>query len=357
MNFLFIFFVLIFVSMSSLFSGSVFSKMLSENINAEIAVLYWSMNIPGQVAMAKGLEQELLKINKQAGINHQPQIVLKKFVAGDGESGITRQIQQMYDAIKRNPKVIIVQPTDNAALAAPLRLANKKNIPVVTYDQYISGGKLAAFVTSNNHQAGYLNGEYIASLFPKDKKIKLILVEYPLVSSTVERLNGFLDALRDQHQQYQILKTYQAVEPIAGSKAGRAIVEDFPEKASVDVIFTVNDGGGLNVVNELAKAGRDEIILATVDGDPDSVKNIELGRLTRIDTAQFCGALGANALKVAYQLVLNKSVPALIRVPVYPITKETLSNYPGWAGEIPPSFKKTWPSKSQFWNNKLLTNP
>jgi len=339
------------------FSTHVYSSALLKNDKVKIAVLYWSMNIPGQVAMAKGLEQEVVKINKHASFNNLPEIDLVKYVAGDGESGVKRQIKQMNDAIKLNPKVIIVQPTDNAALAQPLRLANKKNIPVVTYDQYISGGKLAAYVTSNNHQAGYLNGEYIASLFDKDKIIKLILVEYPLVSSTVERLNGFLDALRDQKQKYKILKTYQAVEPISGTRAGKAIIADFPEKGTIDVIFTVNDGGGLNVVNELSNSARDEIIVATVDGDPDSVKNIRQGRLTQIDTAQFCGALGSNAVKIAYDLILYKTVPALTLVPVYPITKNTLDNYPGWEGEIPASFKKTWPSKSPFWNNQLQITP
>ncbi len=68
-----------------------------------------------------------------------------------------------------------------------------------------------------------------------------------LVSSTVERVNGLLDALRDQGKSFNILKTYQAVEPIAGRKAGEAILRDFPERNSIDAIFTVNDGGGLAV--------------------------------------------------------------------------------------------------------------
>ena len=73
------------------------------------------MNIPGQVAMRKGLEAEAERNQppeaKAAG-NH----TLETVVAGDGTAGIERQIKQMLEMIENKPDAIIVQPTDNAAL-------------------------------------------------------------------------------------------------------------------------------------------------------------------------------------------------------------------------------------------------
>jgi len=319
-----------------------------------VGVLYWSMNIPGQVAMRKGLEQQAMTINQHADKSPQPKIELLAYVAGDGEAGIERQIKQMYELVKLKVNLIIVQPTDNAALVAPLLAANKAKIPVVAYDQYISGGELHSYLTSNNYLAGYYDGEYIASKFPDSTVVKLILVEYPHVSSTVERVDGFLDALKNQQQSFNIIKTYEAVEPIGGKRAGKQILTDFPLKNSIDVIFTVNDGGGLSVVDELAKAGRTEIIIATIDGDPQSVKNIQSGRLTHIDSAQFCGPLGAESMNVAYAILTGKPVKKHILIPVFPITQETLQHYPGWLGPIPAKFKKPWPGKEELWDNKLI---
>ncbi|MEK7991926.1 MAG: sugar ABC transporter substrate-binding protein [Thiotrichaceae bacterium] len=318
-----------------------------------IGVLYWSMNIPGQVAMRKGLEAEAEKINLQAAKDNLPTIKLIPYVAGDGDEGVERQITQMEALIEQKVDAIIAQPTDNAALAYPLIKANKANIPVIAYDQYIKKGELAAYVTSNNYQAGYLDGEYVASNFDADYEIKLIIVEYPLVSSTVQRVNGFLDALDEYAQAYDILKTYEAVEPIAGKKAGQQILQDFPEKDSIDVIFTINDGGGLSVVDELAKAKRTEIFVATIDGDPKSVENIKQKRLTRIDSAQFCGPLGAEALRLTYALLTGNEIPAHSEVPVFPITQETLKIYPGWMGPIPEKFAKPWASKEADWLGKM----
>lgn len=322
--------------------------------SVRVGVLYWSMSIPGQVAMRKGLEEAAARLDREAERSDgKPRIELITRVAGDGAPGVERQIAQMMEMIRIKPDVIIVQPTDNAALAAPLKVANQAGIPVVAYDQYISGGKLASFVTSDNHQAGYLGGEYLAARFSPQHILHLIVVEYPRVSSTVERLNGFLDALHDHGQPYRIIKTYEAVEPVAGKRTGEAILRDFPKKGSVDALFTVNDGGGLSVVEVLASAGRTEIQVASIDGDPQSVKNIRAGRLTRIDSAQFCGPLGAEAMKAAYAIARGLPVAQHLLVPAFPVTAETLSRYPGWNGPLPDSFEKPWRARNPTWNGTV----
>lgn len=315
-----------------------------------VGVLYWSMNIPGQVAMRRGLEAEAELINGAGGHAGRRGVSLVTHVAGEGDEGIENQIRQMDGLVRQGVDLIIVQPTDNAALVPTLRAANQAAIPVVAYDQYISGGELHAYLTSDNYQAGYLDGEYIAHHFPDDHTVRLVLVEYPHVSSTVERVNGVLDALQDQKQPFDILGTYIAVEPESGKAAGEAILADFPEKGSIDALFAVNDGGGLAVAKCLTAAGRTEIFMATIDGDPASVESITRGEgLIRIDSAQFCGPLGAESMKVAYRILQGETVPRHLLIPVFPVTRETAALYKGWMGPIPDRFEKPWPSKYPVW--------
>lgn len=316
-----------------------------------VAVLYWSSNIEGQVAMRKGLEAAAEKYNKKATL--QKRIELEPFVAGDGRAGIENQISQFAQALKAKPAVIVVQPTDNAALAEKLAEANRMKIPVVAFDQYIVGGELHTYVTSDNFQAGRLNAEYIMSLFPRHRKIRIVVFEYPRVSSTTDRVDGFFDTLRRQEQDFQVLKRYEAVEPVGGKKAAREFLKDFPQKSSVDVIFTVNDGGGLAIVQELLTAGRTEIKHATVDGDPKSIKNVLDKKITVIDSAQFCGEIGRQSFQVAAEILDGKTAPKRILVPTFPITEKTASRYPGWLGEMPPPFRKTWIKGKYFWQNKI----
>jgi ribose transport system substrate-binding protein len=314
-----------------------------------LGILYWSDQIPGQVAMRAGLERELEAVNDRRVENGEPVIRAQSFVAGDGHEGKERQITQFDALVQQRVDLIIVQPTDNAALAAPLLRANAAGIPVVAYDQYISKGQLTSYLTSDNYAAGYEAGEYMAAQFPKRRRLNVVLVEYPHVSSTVERVNGFLEALQACEQPFRILRTYEAVEPASGAKAGQAILRDYPQRGSIDLVFTVNDGGGLNVVEALAEAGRDEIQIATVDGDPRSVENIKAGRLTRVDCAQFCGALGRETLKVAERVLRGETVPRHLLLPVFPITRETQERYGGWNAPLPEAFDKPWRSRTPRW--------
>ncbi|ABK44951.1 monosaccharide ABC transporter substrate-binding protein, CUT2 family [Magnetococcus marinus MC-1] len=301
----------------------------------KIGLLVWSDQIAGQVAMRAGLEAEAAHLQQQARDKNLPSFTLDIKLAGDGPAGVEKQIQQMQAMVDDRVDLIIVQPTDNAALSSPLQAANQAGIPVVAYDQYISGGHLSAFVTSNNYQAGFLDGEYMAHHFADDHTIQIILVEYPYVSSTIDRVDGFFDALNQYKQPYRILRSYQAVEPVQGRAVGQQILQDFPQPGSVDALFTINDGGGLAIVDELEKAGRHELFVATIDGDPNSVARIRKGSIIKIDSAQFCGPIGAEAMRAAYAILTAGKVHEHWLVPVFPITRQSVAHYPGWSGPIP----------------------
>lgn len=311
-----------------------------------VGVLFWSENIPGQVAMKKGLESQIEKLNQEALKSGKPIVVPYFFIAGDGEQGIERQIEQFYKLIEMDVDIIIAQPTDSAALREPLIEANKKGIPVIAYDQYIRGGELHSFITSDNFQAGYLGGEYIASYFGEDI-INIVLVDYPHVSSTVHRVEGFLQALDDYDQSYRIVKSYKAVEPESGRKAAKDILNEL-EDSDVDAIFAVNDGGGYALARELQEAGFDAVI-ATVDGQPESVEMIKNGKNIKIDSAQFCGEMGRVAMSEAYAVLQGKKSDKMIVIPTFPITKDSLSSYNGWLAKPPMSYKKTWFSTTPIW--------
>jgi len=331
--------------MISLLATSIFANAK----DYRVAALYWSMDIEGQVAMRKGVEQRAQQITKTT----EDKILIEPYVAGNGREGAKRQIEQFYSVLKdRTPvDLIIIQPTDNSALIGPLQLANKLKIPVIAYDQYILGGELTSFITSNNYQAGKLNAQYIEKLYPNDYEIKLILVEYPRVTSTIDRVEGFIDTFKKVHQNFKILKSYSAVEPVGGKKVGEEILKDFPDKNSVDVIFTINDGGGLPIVEVLAKAKRNEIKVAAIDGDPRSIQNIRDKKLTVINSAQFCSQIGRESMQAGYDFLKNKKVSRRMLIPTFPVTTKTLGSYTGMEGELPKAIKLPWSKKR--WQNQI----
>lgn len=317
-----------------------------------IGVVYWSMNIAGQVAMRRGLEQEAAAINRAGRL---PAVRLKPYVGGEGEGGVERQLAAMRNLLALRPGAIILQPIDSAALSSPVMAANQFGIPVVAYDQYVLNGRLACYLTSNNRLAGQLDGEYLAYRFrdrTPARPLRLVIVEYPYVSSTVERVEGLRDALTQSRLPHTIIARYEAVEPVAGAAVGRRIVRAHPP-GTIDAVFCVNDGGGLAVMRELERAKRRDIVMATIDGDPEAVAAIRRGGLIGVDTAQFCGPLGAESMRWTHQLLRGGKVPRQVLVTVFPITRANVAAYPGWMGPIPARIQRPWPPHQPVPGNQI----
>ena len=304
-----------------------------------IGVVYWSMNIAGQVAMRRGLEQAAAQ-----GVGGRP-VKLLPHVGGDGEAGVRNQVAAMARLRAARPDAIIVQPIDSAALARPVQEANAAGIPVVAYDQYVLKGKLACYLTSDNALAGRLDGEWLAHRFrdrTPARPLRLAIVEYPYVSSTVERVEGMRDALDQAGTNYRVVGRYEAVEPVGGAAAARRLLREHPP-GTLDAVFCVNDGGGLAVARAFMRAGRKDVVFATIDGDPAAVDLIRRGGPIGIDTAQFCGPLGAESLRWTGKLLRGERVPRQVLLTVFPVTRESVRAYPGWMGPIPAVIRKPWP--------------
>lgn len=77
---------------------------------------------------------------------------------------------------------------------------------------------------------------------------------------------------------------------------------------------------------------RNEIKHVTFDGDPESVENIKAERLTVIDSAQFCAELGRESARTLVAVLRGQTVNKKSRVPTFPITKQSVKDYPGWLG-------------------------
>lgn len=78
--------------------------------------MYWSMKIEGQVAMRNGFEEEITAFNKKGS----DKIELISYVAGEGRKGVLNQVTQLDDVLKKPAQALVIQPTDNSALALSL---------------------------------------------------------------------------------------------------------------------------------------------------------------------------------------------------------------------------------------------
>ncbi|KJS46209.1 MAG: D-ribose transporter subunit RbsB, partial [Peptococcaceae bacterium BRH_c23] len=88
-----------------------------------------TLNNPFFVTLKEGAE----KAAKDAGAD---------LIVLDARDNTAKQISDIEDLIQKKVSVILINPTDSAAVVSAVESANKANIPVITVDRASNGGKV-----------------------------------------------------------------------------------------------------------------------------------------------------------------------------------------------------------------------
>jgi ribose transport system substrate-binding protein len=97
----------------------------------------------------------------------------------------------MDDFISSGVNLIILNAADSKGVAPAVMRAIAAGLTVVAVDVTAAGG-VDATVTSNNKQAGELDGKYVGDRL----KGKAQIVNGPPVSAVTDRVSGFLEAIK-----------------------------------------------------------------------------------------------------------------------------------------------------------------
>lgn len=155
--------------------------------------------------VAKGFQhdfwQAVLKGSKQA---EEEFGVKTNFVGPEGEGAIATQVEQINNAINKNPNAICLAALDTSAALDAITAAQDKNIPIVGFDSGVPGapdGAVVANAATDNYAAGELAAEKLYEVI-KDKvtnpsdTVRIGVVSQEANSdSIVQRTAGFVDKM------------------------------------------------------------------------------------------------------------------------------------------------------------------
>ena len=197
-------------------------------------------------SVRSGAEQARAELAAQ-GINVELQ-----WTAPAKENDAAAQIQALDDAIRRGVDGILLAPLDRKDLIPPVEAAAAKRIPVVTIDAGVDSLAPAAWVGSNNFEAGRMAGTRLGELLAG--KGNVILLRHHIHSSnTEEREEGFLAAMHIDFPQFRLLVTDFHAGPteaiarrVVPSRVGRY-------QNQLNGIFCSSECAGTGVLAELRK--------------------------------------------------------------------------------------------------------
>ncbi|MFT9848229.1 ribose ABC transporter substrate-binding protein RbsB [Aneurinibacillus sp. REN35] len=226
-----------------------------------------------------------------------------KLIAVDAQDDPAKQISGIEDLIQRQVDVLLVNPTDSAAVSSAIKSANRANIPVITVDRSAEGGEVASHVASDNVAGGKMAAEYLLEKIGKQGNV-VELEGIPGSSAARERGKGFHEVM-DKETGVKII----AKQPADFDRAkGMSVMENILQgNKDIKAVFAHNDEMALGAIKAIQSAGLKDVVVVGFDATDDAVAAVKDGRMSAT-IAQKPELIGKQAIEVAKKVAAGEKV-------------------------------------------------
>ncbi|GAA4852537.1 ribose ABC transporter substrate-binding protein RbsB [Paenibacillus vulneris] len=232
----------------------------------------------------------------------------------DAQNDSAKQSNDVDDLMQKGVNVLLINPTDSAAISTVVQSANSLGIPVITLDRSSDKGDVKALVASDNVKGGKMAAEYIEKLLGKGAKV-IELEGVAGASATRERGKGFHE-IADQDLKV-IAKQTADFDRTKGLNVMENLLQANPD---VQAVFAHNDEMALGAIEAIQSSGK-SIPVIGFDGNEDALKSIQAGKLTAT-VAQQPELIGQMSVQAAFDVLQGKTVEKTIPAPLKLVTKE-----------------------------------
>jgi ribose transport system substrate-binding protein len=223
----------------------------------------------------------------------------------DAQDKPDKQVADVEDLVQKKVKVILVNPTDAAAVVPAIQRANAAGIPVITVDRAAAGGRVAFHIASDNVAGGKLAGALVCKLLG-GKGTAVELEGIPGSSAARDRGQGFNEALKAGCPNVKVVARQTANFDRA---QGLTVMENVLQaQPKIDAVFAHNDEMALGALQAI-RASRKHIRLVGFDATDDAVKAVAACDL-KATVAQQPAEMGRLAVEKAAQLAKGGAPPA-----------------------------------------------
>lgn len=215
---------------------------------------------------------------------------------------LTRQIGQLNDFIERKVDLIILTAADEYKIAPTVAKAQRAGIKVIAVDVNAQGAD--ATITTDNVQAGVVACERLAQEIGYEGQF--VIINGVSVSSVLERVAGCKSALN----RYPNITLLSDRLNGTGSQEGgmEAMTYLMEEYDHIDAVFAINDPTAYGAMLAAQQAGRDEFVLASVDGSEFAVETIQHPNIWLATAEQRPKEMAERAVEMGMALLAGKEV-------------------------------------------------
>lgn len=231
----------------------------------------------------------------------------------DAQNDSAKQINDVEDLIQQGVDLLLINPTDSAAISTAVQSANSIDIPVITLDRSADKGKVEALVASDNVKGGEMAADYMVKELGEDVEVAE-LEGVPGASATRERGKGFHN-IADKK-----LKIVAKQSADFDRTKGLTVMENILQaNPNIKAVFAHNDEMALGAIETINSSGKDVMVIG-FDGNDDALKAVKAGNL-EATVAQQPALIGKLAVQAAKDVAQGKKVEKNIPVPLKLVTE------------------------------------
>jgi ribose transport system substrate-binding protein len=292
------------------------SPLLAQKKLNSLGVTVWDLGNPFFMEIAHGAQAAAKEINPSV-----------KITAESCNYDVNNQTNQMDNFVASGVNLILLGAADSRGIAPAVARAKAAGITVVAIDVDAQGG-VDATVTSDDRQAGQLDGKFVADRLKG--KGNVVIVNGPPVTEVADRVDGFLGEIK----KYPDIKVLSQDQNANGSRDGglRVMTDLLTAFPKIDAVFAINDPTAIGCDLAARQAKRTTLFIVSVDGSPDIVPLLkDKDSLIAASAAQDPFTMAERAVQIGYD-IMNGKKPANARtlIPVDLITKDNVEQYKGW---------------------------
>lgn len=224
-----------------------------------------------------------------------------RVVTLDADRNVKTQSDQINDFIAMDVAAIVLNPTDQLAIAPAIKRANAAGIPVFTCDLECTaeGIQIAGHVGTDNYQGGKLAGQAMIEALGQGGG-RVLVLHFKQANSCVLRVKGFhetIDAHNASHPDAKIEVIAELEGGGLSDESYRATSDSLQAHANLAGIFAINDPSALGAWKAVHDANRhDQIKIVGFDGQPDGKMAIRDGKIFA-DPIQFPDYMGRKTIE------------------------------------------------------------
>jgi ribose transport system substrate-binding protein len=231
------------------------------------------------------------------------------------------QIQIIEDFIVKKVSGFVLAPLDSQALIPSVVKMYENNTPCVIIDSGIGTDKIVCFAATDNYQGGVIAARRMGKIL--NGKGKIIVVKYvPGSSSTTKRENGFIDTIKKEFPDIQIVDQQYGQATV--ETALQATEDMLTKNTELDGLYACNAPTAVGAIQALQSQGRTkEIKMVGFDAEDALVNALKEGIIDSL-VVQNPFKMGYEGVKTVVAKLDGKQVPKHIDTGVELVTKERL---------------------------------